>query len=109
MYTHTVANAVDEINTCVAGDDPSSLLETLHNQYAGLQNVQDAQALHYLNILKALRAAKAEVCVCQYIKIKCVSGYLCVCNGSGMLRGWDYCSDAQTSYLLYLVLCTACA
>jgi len=57
-----LANAVDEINTCVAGDDPSSLLETLHNQYAGLQNVQDAQALHYLNILKTLRAAKAEVC-----------------------------------------------
>ena len=55
------ADAVHEINAGVSGEDPATLLECLHSQHAGLQNVQDAQTLHYLNVLKSMKAAKAEV------------------------------------------------
>ena len=37
------------------------LLEALKNDYVGLENIEDAQALHYYNILRAMQATKAEV------------------------------------------------
>ena len=72
----------------MSGEEPATLLECLHSQHAGLQNVQDAQALHYLNVLKSTKAAKAEVgvgrcvcvCVCVYV---CVCGCVCVCREGG--------------------------
>ena len=45
----------------LTSDDPALLLEALHSQHAGLENVQDEQALHYFDVLRAMKAAKAEV------------------------------------------------
>lgn len=49
------------VNVSLDGSDPSTLLEQLHNHYGGLENVQEHEALQYLSVLKALKAAKAEV------------------------------------------------
>ena len=49
------------VNSALAEEDPSALLEQLTNEHAGVANIQEAQALHYLNLLKAMKAAKAEV------------------------------------------------
>ena len=61
MYHCSVAEALGEVNSCVESEDSSSLLQALHSQHAGLSNVQDSNALHYLTVLRAMRAAKAEV------------------------------------------------
>ena len=54
------AEAVASINATMATDDPASLLEALRNEYAHLNNIEDAQAPHYLTLLKAARAAKVK-------------------------------------------------
>lgn len=43
------------------GSSPAALLESLANEHVGVVNVQEAQALQYLNLLKTMKAAKAEV------------------------------------------------
>ena len=75
-YTHTVAEAVEEVNSCLGGDDPAALLQALHNQYGGLQNVQDSNALHYVNILKAMKAAKVEVGMAHLHCVQCTCMYM---------------------------------
>ena len=49
------------INATLVGLDPSDLLDQLQNQYVGLEGVQEEQALHYLHLMQAAQAAKAEV------------------------------------------------
>ncbi len=62
VYFHpTVADAVHSVNATLDGDSPSHLLEQLDNHYGGLENVQDHEATQYLNVMRALKAAKAEV------------------------------------------------
>ena len=54
------AEAISAINSAVTSDDPSSLLEALQSDFAHLENIQEAQAPHYLTLLKAARAAKVK-------------------------------------------------
>ena len=56
-----MAAAVSEVNSSLSSDDSSILLQALYNQHAGLKNVQKSNALHYLTVLQAMRAAKVEV------------------------------------------------
>ncbi len=56
-----VSDAITVINSSIEADDTAVLVENLHNYYSGLENVQDHEALQYLNVMKALRVAKAEV------------------------------------------------
>ena len=58
-----VDEAVVAVNAGLGSSDPAVLLQTLHNQYGGLQNVRDSNALHYRNILRAMKASKVEVWV----------------------------------------------
>ena len=57
----SAAQAVQDVNSALDEDDPSLLLERLKNEHAGVENIQEPQALYYLNLLKATKAAKAEV------------------------------------------------
>ena len=56
-----VADAVVSINASLEGEESSALLEQLNNHYGGLENVQEHEALQYLSVMRALKAAKAEV------------------------------------------------
>lgn len=56
-----MASAIEAVNSSLEDGDTAALLEHLHNQYGGLENVQDHEALQYLNVMKALRQAKTEV------------------------------------------------
>ena len=64
-----VAEAVNEVNSSLDTDDSSILLQALYNKHAGLTNVQESNALHYLTVLRAMRAAKVEVCKYVYIHV----------------------------------------
>ena len=46
------------MGTC---DDPSQLVESLSSPHCELEHVQPHESLQYLNVMRALRAAKAEV------------------------------------------------
>ena len=74
-----VAEAVDEVNSSLNTGDSSILLQALHNKHAGLTNVQESNAPHYLTVLRAMRAAKVEVkykfILCRYVHI-----YTCTCT-----------------------------
>ena len=59
-----MVEAVGEVNSCLENEDSPTLLQALHNEHAGLINVQDSNALHYLTVLRAMRAAKVEVYTC---------------------------------------------
>ena len=71
----SVAEAVNEVNSSLNTDDSCVLLQALHNKYAGLTNVQESNALHYLTVLRAMRVAKVEVndklhvCLCVDIHV----------------------------------------
>jgi len=74
------------------GEDPSpttvasSLLEKLQSHYGGLSNVQEHEALQYLSVMKALKAAKAEVGFIENLFVGwCGMCVLCV-EGEGC--GW---------------------
>jgi hypothetical protein len=43
------------------GSSPAALLESLANEHVGVVTVQEPQALQYLNLLKTMKATKAEV------------------------------------------------
>lgn len=58
---HVVADAIQCVNSSLEGDNSPALLEQLTNQYGGLQNIQEHEALQYLAVMRALRAAKSEV------------------------------------------------
>lgn len=63
----SAAEAVCGVNSVLGeeGSTPAALLESLANEHMGVVNVQEPQALQYLNLLKAMKAAKAEVhCTC---------------------------------------------
>ena len=70
---HAVAEAVSEINLSLESGDSQNLLQTLFSIHAGLSNVQEFNALHYLNVLKAMKISKLEVhyvlhmCMCIYV------------------------------------------
>lgn len=54
------------------GSSPAALLESLTDEHMGVVNVQEAQALQYLNLLKAMKATKAEVrhlevCIIEFL------------------------------------------
>ncbi len=49
------------VSASLEGGSPSDLLEQLCNHYGGLENVQKHEATQYLSVMKALKAAKAEV------------------------------------------------
>ena len=49
------------VNSVLDEGSPAALLESITNEHMGVANVQEAQALHYLNLLKAMKAAKTEV------------------------------------------------
>jgi hypothetical protein len=57
-----LAAGVVTINDAVLAEDAEQLLEALRNEYVLLENIREDHQipLHYLNILKALRAAKVE-------------------------------------------------
>lgn len=59
----SAAEAIHGVNSVVGeeGSSPAALLESLANEHVGVVNVQEAQALQYLNLLKTMKAAKAEV------------------------------------------------
>ena len=63
LYLISVAEAVNNVNSVLKEDDPVALLKFLTSEQIGVENVQEAQALLYLRVLKAMKAAKAEVCV----------------------------------------------
>ena len=77
----SVAEAVNEVNSSLNTDDSCILLQALHNKYAGLTNVQESNALHYLTVLRAMRVAKVEVkdYVWIYVYIH-VHVYTCTCT-----------------------------
>jgi Ras GTPase-activating-like protein IQGAP1 len=52
--------AVGEINSCLDGMDSTHLLQALLSPHAGLDNVQESNALHYLNVLAAMKKSKEE-------------------------------------------------
>ena len=66
----SAAEAVHNVNSVLDEDDPAALLECLTNEHVGVVNVQEAQALHYLNVLKAMKAAKAEVRLHVYVHVR---------------------------------------
>ena len=59
----SAAEAVHVVNSVLGeeGSSPAALLESLANEHVGVVNVQEPQALQYLNLLKAMKTAKAEV------------------------------------------------
>ena len=61
MIIIIVAEAIQQVNSMLESDDTVTLLECLHSQHGGLENVQDHEALQYLNVMRASRAAKVEV------------------------------------------------
>lgn len=63
VHPHSVQAAVADVNTAVRADapNPAGLLSTLKSQYTHFEGVQDSQAPHYVTLLRAARAAKAEV------------------------------------------------
>lgn len=56
-----VAEAVHLVNSSLETEEPSALLEQLLSHYSGLENIQAHEALQYRNVMRALKAAKAEV------------------------------------------------
>lgn len=56
-----MAEAVHQVNSSLDQEDASVLLDNLLSHYGGLENIQSHEALQYLNVMKALKAAKAEV------------------------------------------------
>ena len=76
-YMCVVAEAINEVNSSLDSEDSTTLLQALYNQHSGLTNVQDSNALHYLTVLRAMRAVKIEVGVackppfqwCLYVSI----------------------------------------
>lgn len=59
---HTIViEAISEVNTSVDCEDSVSLLQALLCQHAGLIDVQESNALHYLTVLRTIKAAKIEV------------------------------------------------
>lgn len=52
--------AIEEVNSQISGDDTSSLLAAIHNEYAELENVDDHNELHYLRLLQAALQAKKQ-------------------------------------------------
>ena len=56
------ADAISAINGATTSDDPGSLLEALQSDFAHLENIQEAQAPHYLTLLKVARDAKVKQC-----------------------------------------------
>ena len=61
-----VQAAIMDVNAAVrqeAADvaDVAGVLRALRSQYARFESVQDSNAPHYVTLLKAARAAKAEV------------------------------------------------
>lgn len=66
-----MADAIHSINSSLDGDDSSALLEQLTNHYGGLDNIQEHEALQYLKILRATKAAKVEVGINKSGVMKC--------------------------------------
>lgn len=66
-YFYSVLEAIDEVNTSLDCDDSLALLQALQSQHAGLTNVQDSNSLHYLTVLRSLKAAKIEVKICMLL------------------------------------------
>ena len=60
---------VGEINSCLDGVDSVVLLQTLLNPHAGIENVQESNALHYLTVLAAMKKSKEEVKVCRAVNV----------------------------------------
>lgn len=66
LCAHAVQAAIMDINAAVRPDadvaaDRAGVLRALKSQYAHFESVQDSNAPHYAALLKAARAAKAEV------------------------------------------------
>ena len=73
FFFHPENQAVGEINSCVGGMDSTLLLQALLNPHAGLDNVQESNALHYLNVLTAMKKSKEEVKVIDQIHVETFS------------------------------------
>ena len=61
LTSNTEVKAIEEVNSQISGDDTSSLLAAIHNEYAELENVDDHNELHYLRLLQAALQAKKQV------------------------------------------------
>ena len=56
--------AISEVNTSLDCEDSLALLQALQSEHAGLTNVEDSNSLHYLTVLRAIKASKIEVKLC---------------------------------------------
>lgn len=57
-----MAEGVASINSNLSSEDITTLQESLVNEFVGLEEVDFANAPHYLTLLRASRALKEEVC-----------------------------------------------
>lgn len=60
-FFSAVADAIYSINFSLESASPSDFLEQLTGHYGGLENVQEHEVSQYLKVMRALKAAKAEV------------------------------------------------
>ena len=75
-----MAEAVSEVNSNLDSEDCPALLQALCNQHAGLNNVEEGNILHYLTVLRAMRAAKIEVGTNSLCMCVCLCLCVCVCE-----------------------------
>ena len=81
MCVCAVADGMEDINCRLKGEEPGVLLQALHNPHCHLDHIQEENALHYLSLLQAMAAAKAEVCpVCSVCSHTCTQQRTCACT-----------------------------
>ena len=61
LFNPSAADAVQQINSSLSGEDSAQLLEALTSEHSHLEDIEAHEALHYLAVLRTARAAKIEV------------------------------------------------